>query len=364
MLPSNQVSQLFKIPDDFRAFMREVAAKMDFGDLGTAVGDDALQHECGRGGRLEHDPHVYRFTYLATDGEGRWEIELREQDIRDIAGGLVKEVEANRIAEGTRTNRGDALIVWGEFDEDALRIRSLSDLAIALDAMQAISMGEPCIVRLWSTRDDQVVAAFNGLDVALYVVASEQGYGQTTGDPTRADAFEIVDHDVGLVSIPWGDTIPWPVARAGLLRFAEHGDLGDEVILEGAIPTQFLMLGDYDRGAELASRRLPPTDPALSSLPRKAPHGDWARRLVKTLLDLHLIEIDIQIMEAVIARIAVLLLQYGDDALDSPDSANKLASAVEHVRGIGALFATGGDLQIAIRRTQEPPTEPVEVPFT
>ncbi len=358
------MSQSFKIPDDFRAFMREVAAHMDFGDIGTAVGDDALQHECGRGGRVEGNASVYRFTYLAKDGHGRWEIELREQQIRDIAGGLLEEVEARRIAEGTRTNRGDALLVWGEYDEDALRVRGLTDLGIALDAMQAVSVIEPCLVRLWSTGDDQVVAALNGLDAALYVVASEHGYGRSVGDPTRDDSFEIVDHDVGTVPIPWADTIPWALARAGLLHFAEHGELGEQVILDGSMPTQFLMLGDFDRGAELASRRLPPADPALSSIPRKAPHGEWSKRLVKSLLDLQLIEIDMQIVEAVIARIAILLLQHGDDALDSPDIANKLAKDVERVRGVGALFATGGDLQIAMRRTQEPPTMPVEVPFT
>ena len=228
------MSQSFKIPDDFRAFMREVAAHMDFGDIGTAVGDDALQHECGRGGRVEGNASVYRFTYLAKDGHGRWEIELREQQIRDIAGGLLEEVEARRIAEGTRTNRGDALLVWGEYDEDALRVRGLTDLGIALDAMQAVSVIEPCLVRLWSTGDDQVVAALNGLDAALYVVASEHGYGRSVGDPTRDDSFEIVDHDVGTVPIPWADTIPWALARAGLLHFAEHGELGEQVILRHA----------------------------------------------------------------------------------------------------------------------------------
>ena len=46
--------------------------------------------------------------------------------------------------------------------------------------------------------------------------------------------------------------------------------------------------------------------------------------------------------------------QRGDDALDSPEAAHQLAKEVERVRGVGALFATGGDLQIALRRTQEP----------
>ena len=56
-------------------------------------------------------------------------------------------------------------------------------------------------------------------------------------------------------------------------------------------------------------------------------------------------------------------MRRGDDAIDSPDVAQKLAKEIERVRGIGALFATGGDLQIALRRTQDPPTQPVEIPI-
>src|SRR5262245_34006766 len=155
MVASVRVSQSFKIPDDFRAFMREVAAKVDFGDIGTAVGDYALEHECGRGGRIARGQDMYRFTYLAKDGYGRWEIELREQEIRDIAGGLIKEVPATMLAEGTRTNRGEALLVWGEYDDDALRVRSLTDLGIVLDGMHALGTIAPNMIRLWSRSDDQ-----------------------------------------------------------------------------------------------------------------------------------------------------------------------------------------------------------------
>src|SRR5947208_12602470 len=104
--------------------MREVAAKVDFGEIGTAVGENALEHECGRGGRIERGSTTYRFTYLEKGGSSRWEIELGEQQIRDIAAGLLEEVPAVQLAEGTRTNRGDALIVWGEYDDDALRVRT------------------------------------------------------------------------------------------------------------------------------------------------------------------------------------------------------------------------------------------------
>lgn len=339
--------------------MRVVARKVDWEDRNDLAGPEALQHDCGRGGLIGGD--TFRFTYLEKDGHGRWEIELREQQIRDIAGGLLDEVDAVPLADGTRTQRGEALIVWGEYDGDALRVRSLTDLAIALDGIQGMSLLLPCSLRLWSTGDDQVVAVVNGLDCALYVVQSSADYGRSVGDPTRNDAFEMVDHDVGTLSIPWSDCVPWRVARPALLRFAERGELGDGIILDGSIPTQLLMLGDYDRDAELASRRPPAADPALSSLPKKAPQGEWALRLVNGLLELQLIEIDMHIFDAVVARIAILLIQLGDDAIDATEVAAKLALDISRVRGVGALFATGGDLQIALRRTQDPPTQPVEI---
>lgn len=343
--------------------MRDVAKKVDWEDRDDLVGPEALQHDCGRGGLIDGD--TFRFLYLEKGGElCRWEIELREQQIRDIAGGFLDEVDGVSMAEGTRTSRGEALVVWGEYDDDALRVRSLTDLAIALDALYSLGHIEPFLVRLWSPGDDQAVAAFSGPDCAIYIVRSATGYGRSVGDPTRNDTFQLTDHDVGPVSISLGDCVPWRVARAALLRFAERGKLGEDIILDGSIPTQFLMLGDYDRDAELASRRQPAADPALSSLPSKAPQGQWARRFVQGLLELQLIEVDMHIIDAVVARVAMLLVQLGDDAIDVPEAAEKLAHAVEKVRGIGALFATAGDLQIALRRTQEPPTQPVEFPLS
>jgi hypothetical protein len=132
-----------------------------------------------------------------------------------------------------------------------LRIRTLGDLAVALDALHAIGMQTPIMIRLWSPADDHVVCVLNGTDCAMFVVASTHGYGTAVGDPTRNDAFELVDHDVGTVSVLWSACLPWRIVRPALIRFAEHGDLGEEVILDGTIPSQLLMLGDFDRAAEL-----------------------------------------------------------------------------------------------------------------
>jgi len=352
----------FHIPDDFRAWMREVVAKLDFGD-GHVAGARAFETECGHGGRVE-GRDLWRFTYIMNGGHERWELELRTQQLRDIAAGLVDELDGRRLDGNSRVTRGEPLLVWGEYDEDALRVRSLSDLAVALDALYSIGAIEPLLARLWSTSDDQVVAAFNGLDVALYVVGSQHGYGTSVGDPTRSDAFELVDHDVGAISIPWAHCIPWRLARPALLRFAEYGDLGDAILLDGSIPSGLLMLGDFERSSELETRRTPVLDPAATSLPRKAPAGSWAERLLGSLVELHLIEIDTSVQDRITAHFAMLLQAYGDDAQDSPEAAQKLTKELERIRGVGALFATGGDLQIALRRTQDPPTQPTELPFT
>jgi len=353
----------FHIPADFRALLREVVAKLEWGeDPASFTGARAFEAECGHGGRVEGD--LYRFTYIENGGHERWEIELRSQQIRDIVAGTIDEVEGRQLESNSRVTRGEPLLVWGEYDEDALRVRSMADLGVALDALYAIGAIEPCLVRLWSTGDDQVVAVFNGPDCALYIVGSQHGYGTSVGDPTRTGTFDLVDPKVGAVTIRWADCIPWRVARPALLRFAEHGELGDQVILDGSIPSALLVLGDFDRASELATRRTPAPDPSLTSLPRKAPCGSWAARLLGSLIELHLIELDTSILEGITARVAILLQAMGDDAQDSGETAHRLAKDLERVRGVGALFATAGDLQIALRRTQEPPTQPVEIPFT
>jgi hypothetical protein len=353
----------FHIPADFRALMRDVATKLEWGDdLAAVTGGRAFEVECGYGGRVEDD--LYRFTYIVNGGHERWEIELGSQQIRDIAAGFVDEVEGNQLEGNSRVMRGEPLLVWGEFDEDALRVRSMADLGVALDALCAIGSIEPCFARLWSMADDQVVVAFNGHDCALYVVESQHGYGTSVGEPLRTGTFDVLDHELGPIAIRWADCVAWRIARSALLRFAEHGDLGDEVILDGSIPSALLMLGDFDRAAALATRRTPAPDPSATSLPRKAPCGAWADRLLRTLIDLHLIEVDSSILEGITARVAILLQAMGDDAQDSPEPAQRLAKDLERVRGVGALFATAGDLQIALRRTQEPPTQPALAPFS
>ncbi|MDB4953775.1 MAG: hypothetical protein JWO36_1344 [Myxococcales bacterium] len=360
----SEMRQSFQIPYDLREFMREVSDQLDSGaDRSSLVGPDALQTECARGGRIE-DSDQYEFTYFAADGHGRWQIVVGEQQIHDIAHGQLFEIEADQLDTNTRTSRGEALIVWGEYDEDALRVRSLFDLGIVLDALHSMAQLEPCTLRMWSVTDDQALVVINGDECAIFVVASGDGYGTSIGDPTRSDQFDIVDHDAGAMTVFGRDCIPWRVGRLALIQFAEDGKLGGEVILEGSISSQLLMFGDFDRQAELESRHAPTADPAMSSVAMKSPNAAWAKRLLDSLLDLQLIEIDTSIRDAVTARLSILLTQLGTEAQDSPEAAHSLQRSLAKLRGVGALFATAGDLQISLRRTQDAPTMPVDVPLS
>jgi hypothetical protein len=343
--------QRLAVTDELRAFMRDVAADWD--------GDHVA--ECAKGGRVE-GTDVYRFTYFARDGHARFMLDLRQQQIREIAEGHIDEVDAVEHNVDARAPRGQALLVWGEYDQDALAVRSENELALALDGLQAIASIDPLVIRLWATADEQVVAVINGAECALYVVAGT-GYGTSIGDSARTGTFELTDPDVGTFSVPWTACLSWRIVKPALMRFAESGDLGEEVLLDGSIPSQLLMFGDFDRAAELANRRPPAVDPAQTSLPGKVPQAEWARRLLGTLVELHLLELDTSIIDSITARTALLLVELGDDAQDEMPAAQKLAASLSKVRGIGALFATPGDLQIALRRTQYAPTAPVEVPW-
>ena len=386
----------FLVPDDFRAFMRSVVDDLDApGDARLVDAEDAFQDECGFGGRTDGG---FRFHYLTRDGVHRWIIPLAEHEIRAIADGLQIEAEAER-SEVSRTHqrepKGDPLLIWGAYNDDALAVRSLDHLIAALETLRVHALDEPRILRVWSPSDDQLVAAMWRDHCALYVIESVVGYATSTGDPLRTDAFEVLDHDGNPLIVPWADCVAWPAACRALVRFAAHGDLGPEIIVEGRIPSQLLMHGELDRQAVLAMRAVPAREPAGSSLPRLTPlpqpvavpepaGGDeraaipepvpeladvtapiervrlgvaeltaWGRRLIQLLFARELIELDAGPgIDEISYQLSGLLQAHGEEAEHSLETAEWLANEIGSIRGIRALFATGGDLQLALRRTR------------
>jgi len=80
----------------------------------------------------------------------------------------------------------------------------------------------------------------------------------------------------------------------------------------------------------------------------------WARRLVDVLSSRELIELgEGPNLDEITYQLGGLLEAHGQEAEDSMDTAEWLANEIGAVRGISKLFATGGDLQIALRRSRE-----------
>jgi hypothetical protein len=370
----------FLVPDDFRAFLRTVVEDLDAPGGGKLVdAEDAFQDACGYGGRVDGS---YRFHYLTRDGVHRWTIALAEHEIRAIADGLQIEADgecAEIVHRHRREPTGEPLLIWGAYDDDALTVRGLDDLVVALEMLRLAALDEPRVLRVWSPSDDQLVAAIWRDHCALYVLESADGYATSSGDPRRTDAFEVVDHDGTRLVVRWSDCVAWPSACRALSRFAAHGELGPEIAVDRRIPSQLLMHGELDRQAVLAIRAEPARDPRSSSLARwtapavpvavadgadatvpvhRAPVDAaeltaWARRLIQLLFARALIELDDGAgIDELCDPLSGLLQAHGDEAEHALDTAEWLANEIGALRGVRRLFATGGDLQVALRRSR------------
>jgi hypothetical protein len=156
----------------------------------------------------------------------------------------------------------------------------------------------------------------------------------------------------------------------------QNGDLA-EIAVDGRIPSLLLMMGDIDRASAIAMRGEAPRDVTGSSIPRLAtpipaavevdestvPHeievplrleelNAWARRLIEVLHARSLIELAKGNLDEITYQLGGLLQAHGTEAQESIDTADWLANEIGAVRGISKVFATGGDLQIALRRTR------------
>jgi hypothetical protein len=374
------VTRPFLVPDDFRAFMKSVVNQLDHPRPGLVLDvEDAFDAECGYGGRVG-GAGTYLFRYLTKDGLSRWEIVLDESQIRDIADGLLIEVDGEPYDLSRLSRRqpvGDPLLVWGEYPEDALRVRSDAELVAALDALHATSLEAPRLLRMWTDSDDQLVAVLWGDRCALYVVESPDGYATSMGDIGRTESFEVHDHEGRVMTVPLADCVSWDYARRAILRFVDHSDLGD-IPVEGRIPSLLLMMGEIDRKAMLVARPDVATELSRTSLrPSTAvpvpvadeeeitapvepdpPLGplelaNWARRVIEHLHSRALVELGPGAnLDELGYQLGGLLQAHASDAEHDLDTADWLANEIGALHGIRRLFATGTDLQVAMRRSR------------
>jgi len=364
--------------------MERIAAILDEPGARLLDGEDAFSEDFGRGGRIQHGTEpgsdVYRFQYFSADGLYRWEVTLRAGAIRSVAEGMLIDLEANQhdvVRSKRRAPEGDALLIWGECNDDALLVRNHRTLIEALDALHASARETPRMFRLWSASDDQIVVVVAGERCALYVVEAIDGYATSIGDRSQREIIVVSDLEGRRLDVPIADCIPWDRARNALLNFVDNGKLGPEIATEGRLPSRLLMMADVDRRSALAIREEPPNKVRKSSLPRLVALVDdpfeeaeptqpvavevvdqtslaaWAKRLLDVLRMQQLIELGSGNLDEIAYQLGGLLQAHGIEAEHALGTADWLANEIGAVRGIAKMFATGGDLQIALRKARE-----------
>jgi len=398
---------VFEIPSDFRAFMQHVVAYLDVpSDNKLLDASDALRDECGYGGRID-GADTYEFTYLTADGHSKWILTLKEAAIRNIADGFLDEVmgqhhELPSVAK-SRIPQGYPLLIWGEYGDDALCPRDGEQVMLALDSLHNSAGEQPRMLRMWTSCDDQLIAVVWGDLCAIYVIESPEGYATSRTDHVGSGVFEVNDHDGKPMTIPFADCVSWEIAKRGLVNFIATGELGMDIKVDGVIPTVLLVLGEVDRKIVLSQRQEPPRVLERSSLAgarmpqpqtavpepvqerehtqpvtvdqvqsvREAPVKQvidsrdtpipqrideqlvWARRLITHLQTRELMEINGgSNLDEITYQLSGVLQAHWIEAEESIDTANWLCNEIGTVRGV-KLFATGGDLQIALRRSRE-----------
>jgi len=380
------VKTVLEIPADLRAFIERVVTMLDGGPPPDLDATEAFRDEVARGGRIEQSADNgmdrYRFHYLTPDGQYDWELVLTERALRSIADGMLLEVEATRheiVRDKRRQRSGYALMIWGEYGDDALRISGHRTLIEALEAIRETAADLPRLFRLWTQADEQVVAVVWGELCALYVVESDDGYATSVGDRSLKDSFEVTDHDGRRLLVPRADCVTFSRARNALINFLDHGNLGPEIAIDGRIPSLLLMMGDVDRAAALANREKPPKRVAGTSLTRmKSPTipmpidtdestqpieadvellaeqlSAWAKRLIEGLIARSLLELGPCNLDEVAYQLGNLLQVHALPAEHSLETAEWLCNEIKAIRGITNLFATPSDLQIAVRKSRE-----------
>ena len=210
----------------------------------------------------------------------------RGSAIRDDRRWLADEIEGTRhdiVRTQRRLLTGEPLLIWGEYGDDALRVRNTATLIEALDTLHELAQEQPRMLRLWTAADDQVVAVAND-DHVCAVRRRVAGWlcDVVRRDQARPIRSTVIDHD-GRTLRCRGRRLH-PVVRARAMRCSTSSSTatsGRRYEVEGRIPSLLLMMGDVDRKAALETRaRATASGSTRSSLPRNdaGPARGRARR--------------------------------------------------------------------------------------
>ncbi|MBI5542837.1 MAG: hypothetical protein HY901_03035 [Deltaproteobacteria bacterium] len=352
----------FEVPDDFRDFLREVVKILEGArERSLLDAEDALQSGCGYGGRVD-GCDGYQFVYFSETSRERWTVRLGERQIREIAGGRLREVPAEVVSTARQrcsgAGEGDTLLLWGQQAHDALVAEDAQGLAEGLDALHRLAQRRPCGFQVWSRFDDLLHGVLFEDECALQVVWSNGARVSTRREGGAEPRLQI----------RWADSLSWKVVRPAVLEFARTCQIGELPTDPSADPGLVLValqgrraalsrLGEVSRSLAQTSLRdaLQGGKESGSALREGDEDLGWARRVLKALVEEGLLEIE---DEGVAARgLARLLRDVGDEAVASHEEAEELAEALADLAGVGELYASVDELRRALRDTFEVPVE-------
>ena len=104
-------------------------------------------------------------------------LELVRTVLKQLEAAKVPTSHDEVVRTGQRPPTGEPLLIWGAYNDDALLVHSLDDLVTALDTLWVYAIDKPRIFRVWSSRDDQLVAAVWRDMCALYIIESLDAFG-------------------------------------------------------------------------------------------------------------------------------------------------------------------------------------------
>jgi hypothetical protein len=129
-------------------------------------------------------------------------------------------------AQGRAAESGEALLVWGEGDRDALLLKNAEEARRALTALRASVGATPLWFRLWSRRDELLFGVITREEWSLQAVWPNWGCASSRGDDAQSETFEGPTISGARRQIPWSECVEWPLALEAAAEFANSGSLG------------------------------------------------------------------------------------------------------------------------------------------
>jgi len=178
----------------------------------------------GHGGRLRGQD-LFLFSYFT--GDERWNVQLNESMVRQIADGHHQTMDVDRHSVkrledvAVRVRQGPAILMWGQGVDEAIQVLP-HELRQHLDLLAANTV-HPRLVRLWSVFDDLMVIGITKEEWLLAIAKSSGEYAMSQGLEGQTEPVVFTDVEGKTLEVRWSDCIRRGDALDHAERFAADG---------------------------------------------------------------------------------------------------------------------------------------------